>query len=414
MSAVLTHKSTCRVCRGAALTKVLSFGPTPLANTFLRADALHEPEQYFPLDAYLCKECGLLQLCDVVSPEVLFKDYVYVSSTSPVFVAHFNEFAERMYVRFGLNRDSLVVDIGSNDGILLKPFLRKGAKALGVEPDRAIAAIARKNGIPTLSQFWNVALAREIRKKYGPADIVTATNVFAHVDDIHAFARGVKNLLKKDGVFIIEVPYIVDFLEKNLFDTVYHEHLSYFGLSALHAFFERSGMTVIDAERIPTHGGSLRVFAQEKDISRQASASVRRLIVAEKKRKIHAEKTYRAYALRIQKNRAKLLALLASLREKGKSIAGYGAPAKGNTLLNYFSIGSDLIDYIVDDSPHKQGKHTPGKRIPVVSAQELSANPPDYLLILAWNFAEPIMKKNELFRKGGGRFIIPVPYPKVV
>jgi len=414
MSAVLTHKSACRVCRGAAMTKVLSFGPTPLANAFLRADAPHESEPYFPLDAYLCKECGLLQLCDVVSPEVLFKDYVYVSSTSPVFVAHFREFAEKICARFGLNRDSLVVDIGSNDGILLKPFRERGTKVLGVEPDRTIAAIARKNGVETVSEFFSPAVAEKIARKHGAADVITATNVFAHIDDIHAFARGVKHLLKKGGVFIIEVPYLVDFLEKNLFDTVYHEHLSYFGLSALDAFFKRSGMTVIDAERIPTHGGSLRVFAQKKDTSRQASAMVRRLIAAEKKRKIHEEKTYHAYALRIQKNRAKLLALLASLKEKGKSIAGYGAPAKGNTLLNYFSIGSEILNYIVDDSPHKQGKHTPGKRIPVVSAEELRANPPDYLLILAWNFAESIMRKNELFRKNGGKFIIPVPYPRVV
>lgn len=414
MSAVCIHKSTCRICRSAALTKVLSFGPTPLANAFLGKSDLHIHERYFPLDVHLCAQCGLVQLGDVVDPRVLFQDYVYVSSTSPVFVAHFEMFAKEIFNRFGLSKESLVIDIGSNDGILLRPFRKLGARVLGVEPDRTIAAIARKNGVETMSEFFSPAVAEKIAKKYGAADVITATNVFAHVDDIHALVRGVKHLLKKDGTFIIEVPYIVDFLRKNLFDTVYHEHLSYFGLSALNAFFERAGMTVIDAERIPTHGGSLRVFAQKKGAARKPSPSVLRLIAAEKKQRIHEEETYRAYTLRIQKNRAKLLTLLAGLKEKGKSIAGYGAPAKGNTLLNYFSIGNDTLDYIVDDSPHKQGKYTPGKRIPVVSAKMLHANPPDYLLILAWNFAETIMKKNELFRKNGGKFIIPVPHPRIV
>lgn len=435
MRALLTHKTACRICREANLSKVLSFGPTPLANAFLDARDARAPELSFPLDAYLCRGCGLLQLLDVVSPEVLFRDYVYVSSTSPAFVAHFEQFAEQAFRRFALTRDSLVVDIGSNDGILLRPFRERGARVLGIEPDRSIARLAKKSGVRTHVGFFSPALADKLARAEGRADLVTATNVFAHIDDIHAVARGVKRLLKKNGVFMIEVPYLADFLEKNLFDTVYHEHLSYFSVSALAEFFKRVGMRIIAVERVQTHGGSLRVFAQKRRVTQmrtqihssstaklttgrgveeKVSDAVKKFLLREKKLGLHKGKVYRDYALRIEKNRAKLLALLAGLREKGKRIAGYGAPAKGNTLLNYFSIGSDLIEYIVDDSPHKQGKYTPGKRIPVVSLEWLRGDPPDYLLVLAWNFADSIMLKNEWFRKRGGRFIIPVPHPRIV
>lgn len=414
MNPVLTHKSACRICRSRNLAKAFSFGPTPLANSFLDRKFLHEPEQYFPLDAYLCRRCGLLQLLDVVSPEVLFKEYVYVSSTSSVFVAHFRDFAEVAFKRFVLTRDSFIIDIGSNDGILLRPFRERGARVLGIEPDRSIALRASRSGVDTHVGFFTPQLANELARRHGRADLVTATNVFAHIDDIHSVARGVKCLLKKGGVFMIEVPYLVDFLEQNLFDTVYHEHLSYFSVSALAEFFKRVGMWIVDVEKVPTHGGSLRVFVKNQRARSAAGNAVRSLLVAEKKLGLQREETYRAYALRVQKNRAKLLTLLTSLKEKGKRIAGYGAPAKGNTLLNYFSIGSDLLDYIVDDSPYKQGKHTPGKRIPVVPPERLRADPPDYLLILAWNFAEPLMKKNEAFRAKGGKFIIPVPSPRIV
>lgn len=420
---VLTHKDSCRICDGKKLTKVLSLGPTPLANAFLESNEARAAEVYYPLDAYLCRDCGLLQLLDVVSPEVLFKDYVYVSSTSPAFVAHFRDFAEKAFKLFSLNRESLVVDIGSNDGILLTPFKRKGVRVLGVEPDKNIAALAKKSGIDTVTEFFSPSVAQRVARRYGYADLVTATNVFAHIDDIHAVLRGVKTLLKPEGVFVIEVPYLADFLKKNLFDTVYHEHLSYFSIAALQAFFTRTGMTIIDVEQVPTHGGSLRVFVRRRgltrmrtriDADRRGEKAVERLLRRERKQKLHEEETYRRYNLRILLNRAKLLSLLSGLKKRGKRIAGYGAPAKGNTLLNFFSVGRELLDYIVDDSPFKQGKHTPGKRIPVVSSKVLKRNPPDYLLILAWNFAEPIMKQNEAFRKKGGRFIVPVPTPRII
>lgn len=414
MNSEITHRKSCRICNGERLVKIFSFGPTPLANAFLEKNETRFEETYYPLDAHLCRDCGLVQLLDVVSPDILFKDYVYVSSTSPMFVSHFRDFADDAFQRFHLNSDSLVVDIGSNDGILLMPFKEKGARVLGIEPDRAIAEIAKHSGIDTVTEFFSGAVAESIVRRYGRANIVTATNVFAHIDDIHAVAIGVKKLLAPDGVFIIEVPYLADFLEKNLFDTVYHEHLSYFSVTALNAFFELSDMKIIDVERISTHGGSLRVFVRKNSARHKPSGFVKTLLALERKQNLHKEKTYKDYGLRILLNRAKLLTLLSSLKQKGKRIAGYGAPAKGNTLLNFFSIGRELLDYIVDDSSYKQGKYTPGKRIPVVSSKKLDSDPPDYLLILAWNFAEPIMEKNKEFKKKGGKFIIPVPHPRVV
>ncbi len=414
MRAAFKHRSECRICRGRDIVKVLSFGPTPLANAFLKANETRRMEQYFPLDVYLCEICGLVQLMDVVSPEILFKDYVYVSSTSSVFVAHFKGFAGSVYERFRLAPESLVIDIGSNDGVLLRPFQELGTRVLGVEPDRALSALARKVGVETMTSFFTLSVAKKILKTHGRADVITATNVFAHIDDIHTLAKGVSALLKKDGVFIIEVPYLVDFLQKNFFDTVYHEHLSYFSVTVLNRFFERVGMELFDVEKVSSHGGSLRVFAQKRGAKHRQSRVVKSFMQNEKKLKLSHRKTYHEYALRIQKNRAKLTSLLIGLRQKGKTIAGYGAPAKGNTLLNFFSIGNDILSYIVDDSPQKQGMFTPGKRIPVVASAVLRTDPPDYLLIIAWNFTESIIKKNELFIKKGGRFIVPVPHPRII
>jgi len=414
MNAVLTHNDTCRICRAQKLYKALSFGPTPLANAFLSEAGLRSMESYFPLDVYLCKECGLLQLADVVAPEVLFKDYVYVSSTSPVFVAHFEKFARQACERFSLGKNSLVVDIGSNDGILLRPFKKLGVTVLGIEPDGAIAKFAQKSGVETISEFFSPKTASKVVSRFGQADLITATNVFAHINDIHEVAQGVKRILKKDGVFMVEAPYLLDFLEKNLFDTVYHEHLSYFSVSSLNRFFTEVGMELFDVQHVESHGGSLRVFAQKRGGRHAREKSVDVYLKKETAYKLRDMKVYEEYAKRIRENRSQLVSLLTSLRGKGKCIAGYGAPAKGNTLLNYFSIGTDLLDYIVDDSAFKQGKYTPGKRIPVVSGETLMKKPPDYLLIMAWNFAPSIMKKNEAFKKNGGRFIIPIPRPRIV
>lgn len=411
---VVKKNSTCRVCKRKNLEKVFSLGPTPLANAFLEVSQIDQPESFYPLDVYFCKDCSLLQLGHAISPEVLFRNYVYASSTSPVFVAHFEEFAEDVYKRFNLNGGSLVIDIGSNDGILLKPFKKREANVLGIDPAEKIAEMATKQGIETIARFFSFDLAKEIVEQYGKAKVVTATNVFAHIDDLDEAIRGVKKLLTADGVLIIEVPYLMDFLKKGLFDTVYHEHLSYFALKPLITLFDKLGMVVFDVQKVATHGGSLRVFVKKVKGSYKICQSVNRLLKKEAKMKLSFIDVYREFARRVYKNKARLIKLLADLKAKDKKIVGYGAAAKGNTLLNFFGIGVETLDFIVDDSPLKQGLYTPGRHIPVVSSSELYKRKPDYVLISAWNFAEPIMQNHVKFAKMGGKFIIPVPQPKIV
>lgn len=413
MDKTVKKNNICRVCKSKNLSKVLSFGPTPLANAFLSSKQIDFQEPFFPLDVYFCKDCTFLQLGHVVSPKILFKDYVYVSSTSPVFVNHFKKFAGEAFPRFSLNNNSLIVDIGSNDGILLKPFKELGTKVLGIEPAVHIANIAKKEGIDTIPEFFSVNLAKKIVRTKGKAKIVTATNVFAHIDNLDEVIKGVLILLEDDGVFIMEAPYLVDFIEKRYFDLVYHEHLSYWAIKPLITLFKRFDMTLFDVEKVDSHGGSIRIFVKKNKSSYKVQESVNKFLKLEKKYKLDDKNTYLNYADLVLQNRLKLMKLLTNLKLKKKKIIGYGAPAKGNTLLNYFKISSDLLDYIVDDSPFKQGLYTPGTHIPVFSAQKVKEDKPDYILILAWNFAKPIMEKYFWFEKEGGKFIIPVPAPKI-
>lgn len=412
---IVKRIKNCRVCKEKAFTKVLTLGPTPLANAFLRKDQLDQAEQYFPLDVYFCNSCSFLELGHVVDPKILFGNYVYVSSTSSIFVKHFQDFANHIVDRFRLEgTSSLVIDIGSNDGILLIPFKKAGLRVLGIEPASQIAKVARNQGIPTLAQFFSVKLAKQIVKKYGKAKIVTATNVFAHIDDLDEVIKGLEILLDNDGIFIMEAPYLVDFLKKRYFDLVYHEHLSYWAITSLITLFKRFGMTVFDVQKVAVHGGSIRVFVRKNKGPFKIGKRVEESLRKEKKHKLQIIDTYLAFANEVLENKVKLVTLLSRLKAKGKRIAAYGAPAKGNTLLNFFSIGTEIVDYVVDDSPWKQGLYTPGKRIPVVSSKTLYEDRPDYLLILAWNFAESIMKTHKRIRELGGRFIIPVPKPKIV
>lgn len=407
--------SSCHFCESKRLVKVLDLGKTPPANSFLKKKDLRKREKSFPLQVYFCKNCGLLQLGHIVDPEILFKHYVYVSSTSPIFVKHFEDYAKSVFKRFNLGKKSLVIDIGSNDGILLKPFKSLGAQVLGVDPAENIARIATREGIPTLPKFFNTALAEEIVSKYGEAEVVTANNVFAHTRDLSEIVEGVKILLKKNGVFIFEVAYLGDFLEKNLFDTVYHEHLYYHSIAPLTKFFKAHQMKVFDVERVSTHGGSIRVYVKKNIGKHKIKDSVKKIIREEIKKGLNKEKTYKEFAKKIEANKEDLTKLLDNLKEQGKMIVGYGAPAKGNTLLNYFGINSKILDYIVDDSPLKQGLFTPGTHIQVVSSEKLNRSTrPDYILVLAWNFAGPIMDKLTSFSESGGKFIVPVPTPTVI
>jgi UDP-glucuronate decarboxylase len=410
----VTEITTCRICKSEKLTPVLSFGSTPLANSFLSENDLTKAEPFFPLEVNFCENCYLLQLAHVVSPDLLFKNYLYVSSTSKVFVEHFEAYAKDAYDQFKLNKKSLIVDIGSNDGILLKPFKELGVKVLGVDPALNIAKEATKKGLKTIPEYFTEKTARKISQTYGKADVVTANNVFAHTDDISGLIKGVKALLKEEGVFVVEFPYLGDMLQKNLFDLVYHEHLSYFSIAPLVTFFKNRQMKVFDVKMVSSHGGSARIFVAREGSKHKTSLLVKQILNEEKKLGLHEAKTFKEFANQIRENSSKLTSLLNEIKKEGKTIAGYGAPAKGNTLLNYFGIGKETLDYIVDDAPLKQGLYTPGTHIPIVSSEKLKLNPPDYLLILAWNFAEPIMKKLGDFSMGGGKFIIPVPEPEIV
>lgn len=407
-------RETCRVCTKRLLKKVLTLGPTPLANEFLSAREIDKGEKFYPLDLYYCSSCSFLQLGHVVSAQILFGNYVYVSSTSKVFIKHFEDFASHVSSQLSLGSKPFVIDLGSNDGILLKPFQKNGAEVLGIEPAVHIAKIAQKDGIATLPQYFSKKLARAVVRKYGKADVVAATNVFAHIDDLDEVIGGLQILLKDEGVFIMEAPYLIDFLRYRYFDLVYHEHLSYWSVDPLRTLFKRFNMSVFHVEKVPVHGGSIRVYVKKESSKRKTEKSVGRFLIEEKKMKLKNIKTYQEFALKIYENKIRLLELLAKLKADGKRIAAYGAPAKGNTLLNFFSIGQETLDFIVDDSPMKQGLYSPGKHLEVISSVEMYKRKPEYLLILAWNFSESIMQMHRRFTDAGGKFIIPVPKPRIV
>jgi SAM-dependent methyltransferase len=413
MKTILSRRRTCRLCEGHGLELIIQLTPTPLANAFVSSGRLSEVQDVYPLDLFLCNDCSHVQLIDVIDPKLLFHDYIYVSSTSPVFVEHFRRYADQVLARLKPAQGALVVEIGSNDGILLTFFRHRGMRVLGVDPARHIAQTATESGIETLPTFFTAALSRKIRQERGSAAIVAANNVLAHVDDLTDMVIGIHDLLTPDGIFVFEVSYLVDVIQKTLFDTVYHEHLCYHSVKPLRAFFHRHGLELIDTERVATHGGSLRGTVQLAGGPHSVSPSVASLIAFEEDLGLYRAQTFTSFATDIDKVRASLGTLLRDLKLQGKTIAGYGAPAKATTLLYHFDLGN-VLDYIVDDSPLKQNMFTPGHHIPVVSAQAIYDRKPDYLLILAWNFAHPIMKKHQLFLHQGGHFIVPLPDVKVV
>jgi SAM-dependent methyltransferase len=388
---------------------VLELAPTPPANAFVGPQELDKPQTRFPLDVFFCQDCCHLQLLDVVDPAILFENYVYVSGTSPSFVAHFESYARAILDQFKLPRQSLVVDIGSNDGTLLTFFQKAGMRVLGVDPARSIAEEATRKGVETWATFFSSKVAADIRTKHGTATAITANNVFAHVDDLSGVVEGVCTLLAPDGVFAFEVSYLVDVFEKTLFDTIYHEHLDYHSVKPLVPFFERHGMELIAAARVGSHGGSLRGIAQLKGGPHPKGKSVTEAIAYEEKVGLDRAETFRQFGQNILSLKNALARQLRDLKAAGKRIAGFGAPAKATTLMYHFEIGPELIDYIVDDSPLKQGLFSPGYHIPVLPASAMYERKPDYVLILAWNFAGPIMKSHRAYADAGGHFIVPIP-----
>jgi len=388
--------------------------PTPPANAFVEEIGLQAVQPEIPLDLFFCEDCAHLQLLDVVDPEVLFRNYVYVSGTSPSFVQHFEDYATDCVARYSLAADDLAVDIGSNDGTLLRCFKDRGLGVLGIDPAEKIAAKATEAGIETWPMFFSSATAAEIHAQKGAAAIVTANNVFAHADDLAGIAAAVRTLLAGDGVFVFEVSYLADVFQKTLFDTIYHEHLAYHSVQPLQRFFVERGLELFSVQRVPSQGGSIRAAVQLAGGPHRPDGSVDALIRQERDSKIDKAETWTGYGAKIDAIGGELRSLFAEIKGAGKSIAGYGAPAKATTLMYQFGIGTDIVDFIVDDSPLKQGLYTPGKHISVVPASEIYLRKPDYLLILAWNFAEPIIAGHAEFRSQGGRFIVPLPKVEVL
>ena len=404
----------CRICDNTKLEKFLSLGTTPLANNFLSKEQLKQKEDKFPLEVCFCNNCKLAQLGYVVPAEMMFKNYVYVSSTTKTFQIHFSKMAEELYKEFGLDENSLAVDIGSNDGLLLKGFQKFNVNTIGVEPATNVAKIAKEGGVETINEFFSRSVVDQIIKRKGHADVVTATNVFAHIDNIKDVVANVKILTNDDGIFVIEFPYLVDMLEKMTFDTVYHEHLSYFSIMPLTYLFDSMGMEIFKLQKVESHGGSLRVFVKKKGSKHKIDASVKSIVENEKRLKLGEIQTYSKFAEKVYDVKTKLLNYIKDIKGKGKMIVAYGAPAKGNTLLNFCGIGKEQIGYIVEDNPLKQGLYAPGTHIPVVNSKKLDEEMPDYVLILAWNFAEEILNKTKNYKDKGVKFIIPLPQPRIV
>lgn len=410
----LTTNSCCRVCEGTKLEKILDLGRMPLANRFLEKHQLSEPEPTYPLEVWSCADCGLLQLIHVVSPEILFRDYIYVSTTSDTLQQHFAGLAREIVQRYGLNEDSLVLEIASNDGLLLKKFRDLGVRGVGVEPARNIAAMAMRDGIETVNEFFTEATAERIFEKYGAFDAVLGNNVLGHVNRLDDFLRGIGKVLGPLGGISIEVPYVRDLIEHNEYDTIYHEHLSYFSVAVLCRLFERHGLWIYDVERVPIHGGSIRIHGRKASVGRVRTERLERILEEEAAMGLNSLEFQRRFGEKVERTKRSLVELLRSLRAQGKRIAGYGAPAKGNTQLNFCRIGTDLIEYTVDKSPLKQGKYTPGMHIPVYPVEKLLEDQPDYVLIIAWNFADEIQRQQRLYAERGGKFILPIPEPRIV
>jgi SAM-dependent methyltransferase len=406
--------SRCRSCDHGDLRPILSLGRTPLANALLTAEQLREPEATFPLELVFCPACALVQITETVPPEVLFREYAYLSSFSDTVVQNAEAIVRRLIGLEGLGSESLAVEIASNDGYLLQHYHYKGIPVLGIEPAANIARVARdERGIPTVCEFFGAQLAAELVADGRAADVVHGNNVLAHVADLNGVVRGIATVLKPRGVAVIEVPYVKDLIDHCEFDTIYHEHLCYFSLTALDRLFRRHGLVIRDVERISIHGGTLRIFASRVEWATPGEA-VKNLLAEEAAWGVDREDFYRGFGAKVERLRASLLELLGGLKAQGRRIAAYGASAKGSTLLNFFGIGADTLEFVVDRSTVKQGRYTPGTHLPILAPERVLELRPDYLLLLTWNFADEILPQQQAFRDQGGRFIIPIPECRVV
>ena len=400
----------CRFCNNELQYIFVDLGMSPLCESFLSADELNKMEAFYPLHVYVCDNCFLVQLQEYVSPKNIFSEYAYFSSYSDSWLAHAKSYADVMMQRFGLNKQSLVVELGSNDGYLLQYFVQKAIPVLGIEPAANVAAAAEEKGVRSLVEFFGQRTAQKLVTQGKQADLIIGNNVLAQVPTLNDFVKGIKTLLKSGGVVTIEFPHLMRLMEQNQLDTIYHEHFSYFSLISAERIFAAQGLLIFDVEELPTHGGSLRIYARhEDDTSKPVSQHVTELRNREEEKGYKRMETYSAFAEQAKETKRKILDFLIGAKREGKSIAGYGAPGKGNTLLNYCGIRSDFIDYTVDRNPYKHGKFLPGTHVPIFAPDMIKQTRPDYLLILPWNLKNEIMEQMSYIREWGGKFVVPIP-----
>jgi 2-polyprenyl-3-methyl-5-hydroxy-6-metoxy-1,4-benzoquinol methylase len=408
------NSSKCRFCGQPLRFSLVDLGMSPLCESFLSPEQLNQMEPFYPLHVYVCEQCYLAQLEEYVSPEHIFTEYAYFSSYAVTWLQHAEKYTDLMTERFGLNDKSFVVEVASNDGYLLQYFVRKNIPVLGIEPAKNVAKVAVEKGVPTLTEFFGVKLAEGLRAEGKQADLIAGNNVLAQVPDINDFVGGLKILLKPTGVITIEFPHLMRLMEENQFDTIYHEHFSYFSFITAEKIFAAHGLTLFDVEELPTHGGSLRIYARH--------AENESLPVTDRARELHEREVnagftdmehYSAFGEQVKETKRKILEFLIAAKREGKSVAGYGAPGKGNTLLNYCGIRTDFLDYTVDRNPYKHGKFLPGTHIPIYPPEKIQETKPDYVFILPWNFKDEIMSQMAGIREWGGRFVVPIPEVKV-
>lgn len=405
----------CRFCTTPLRHTFVDLGMSPLCESYVSREHLNRREEFFPLHVQVCHQCFLVQLEEYVSAADIFTEYAYFSSYSDTWLKHAADYVDMITKRFGLGQSSLAVELASNDGYLLQNFVKKGIPALGVEPAVNVAKVAIENGVPTLVKFFGPKTAQEMVANGMAADLVIGNNVLAQVPDLNDFVLGIRTILKPDGVATLEFPHLVKLMAENQYDTIYHEHFSYFSFITVEKIFAAHGMTLFDVEELPTHGGSIRIFARHvDDASKPVSTRVIEMRQRELDQRLDQMETYSSFGEKVKESKRNLLDFLIRARREGKSVAGYGAPGKGNTLLNYCGIRTDFLDYTVDRNPYKQGKFLPGTHIPIFSPDRILQTKPDFVLILPWNFKQEIIKQMAGIRAWGGKFVVPIPSVEVI
>lgn len=405
--------AACLVCGVEDVEEFLDLGRTALANKFLAQDELDGPEPSYPLRVGFCRGCTHVQLTERVPPSAMFDDYLYISSASDTLRAHFADLSTHLVERLGLGADDLVIDIGCNDASLLRSFREHGVRTLGVDPAVNLAELAADHGVERYTGYFDSSSAKEILERWGEASLITATNTFPHIPELRDFMRGIDTVLAPEGTFVVEAHYLVDLLDQIAFDTVYHEHVSYWALGPMTRLFADCGFEVVDAQRLPLHHGQLRAYARRAGVS-EPTAAVEAILAEERERGVDRLATWEAFGDRVRAIRDDVVGTLSRLKAEGHRLAAYGAPAKGSTLLEYMEIGPETLNFIADRSPLKQGRYMPGSHIPIVAPERLLEDRPDYVLLLAWNFEEEILRQQAEFRAGGGKFIVPVPEVRIV